>query len=145
LTNSERPQAILFFAGAVILLALAIRELPPLPELLRAPATPYDRNPAVAMASEWRLFTAAAEVIPAGASVCALAEPRNPDIETNLHRDAVALLPGRKVFAAAVYAVATRSEDQAEYLVVAGPPPASLPGERLLSTPQGTVWRRRVR
>ena len=142
---SDRPQTFFFLAGAVVLMALAITELPPIPELLRAPRTPYDRNPAIGMAAEWRLLTDAAKVIPVGTSVSALAEPRNPDIETALHRDAVALLPGRKIFAAAIGAVPTHSEDQAEYLVIAGPAPASPPGDRLLSTPEGTVWRRRAR
>jgi hypothetical protein len=141
--SSERPQNLLFLAGAVALTVLAFRELPPLPELLQAPATPFDRNPAAGIAADWRLFNEAAAVIPAGASVCAVAEPRNTGVETFLHREAVALLPGRKILAAALFDVPTHAEDRSEYLIVAGPSPAPPPrGERILSTPRGTVWRR---
>ena len=143
---SHRPQSFLFLAGAVAMTVLAFTELPPLSELVRAPATPYDRNPAIGMATEWRLMTDAAKVIPPGASVSALAQPRNAAVETALHRDAVALLPGRRIVPAAYFAVPTHSEDQADYWIIAGPVPASPPrGERVLSTPQGTVWRRAAR
>ena len=144
--SSDRPQSFLFLAGAVAMTVLAFTELPPLPDLLHAPATPYDHNPSVAMATEWRLVADAATVIPFGVSVSAIAEPRNATVETALHRDAVALLPGRRIIPAAFFAVPTHSEDDADYWIIAGPAPASPPrGERVLSTPLGTVWRRTVR
>ena len=141
--SPDRPQSFLFLTGALALTVLAVTELPPLPDLLHAPATPYDHSPATGMATEWRLVTDAAKVIPFGVSVCAVAEPRNAAIETALHRDAVALLPERRIIPAAFFAVPTHSEDDAEYWIIAGSPPASPPkGVRLLSTPLGTVWRR---
>ena len=141
--KTDGPQSFIFLSGAVVLTALAITELPPLPDLLHAPATPYDHGPSTSMANEWRLVTDAAKVIPFGVSVCGVSEPRDAARETALHRDAVALLPGRKIIPAAFFAVPTKSENDAEYWIVAGPPPASPPrGERLLSTPLGTVWRR---
>ena len=146
MTRSDRPQSLLFLAGAVAMTALAFTELPPLADLLHAPATPYDHNPSVGMAKYWSLVSDAAKVIPYGVSVSAIAEPRDAAVETALHRDAVALLPRRRIIPAAFFAVPTHSEDDADYWIIAGPAPASPPrGERVLSTPLGTVWRRTAR
>ena len=95
-----------------------------------------------AAAAPYRLFQAAAAVIPAGASVSPLSQPRDPMRETELHREAVALLPGRRVIPAALWYLPTSQEEGSEYLVVAGPSPSPPPGTLLLETPEGTVWRK---
>ncbi len=53
-----------------------------------------------------------------------------------------ALLPGRKVLAAAIWDTPTHSEDQADFLIIVGPKPATSPGSLVLETPAGSVWRR---
>ena len=140
--RSDSPQLFLLLGGAAALTVLAITRLPPLPDLLRAPSTPLDRSASAATAPAWRLLRRASSVIPPGASVAPLSEPRNAVRETFLHREAVALLPGRKVIPAALWYVPTHTEYQAEFLLVIGPKPASPPGDLLLETPDGTVWRR---
>ncbi len=87
----------------------------------------------------------AAAVVPAGASVASICQPRDPTRETSLHREAFALLPGRKVLAAAVWDTPMRSEEKADYLIIAGPDPAPPPGRLLLQTPAGSVRRRNGR
>jgi hypothetical protein len=141
--RSDTPQFFLLLAGAAILSALAIAKLPRFPEFLRAPSTPFDRNPAPGAVAEFKLFREATSVVPPGASVAALSQPRNAVRETSLHREAVALLPGRKVLPAALWNNATHLEDQADFLIVAGGKPEPPPGSLLLETPWGSVWRRR--
>ena len=143
--RSHSPQFFLFLGGAAALTALSISRLPPFPNLLRAPSTPFDRSAAAATAPDYRLFWEAASVIPRGASVAPISEPRNAVRETNLHREAIALLPGRKVLPAAVWGTPTRAEGQADFLIVVGGKPAPAPGELLLETPAGSVWRRHGR
>jgi hypothetical protein len=138
----DTPQLFLLLGGAAILTVLAITRLPPLPDLLHAPSTPFDHSAPPAAVRQYRLFVEAAAVVPAGASVSAICAPRSPACETSLHREAFALLPGRKVLAAAVWDTPTHSEDQADFLIVAGPKPATSPGNLLLETPAGSVWRR---
>jgi hypothetical protein len=140
--RSDTPQYFLLLAGAAILTALATAKLPHFPEALRAPSTPFDRNPAPGAAADYKLFQEAAAVVPSGASVAALSEPRNAVRETSLHRMAVALLPGRKVLPAALWNIPTHLEDQADFLIVASGNPAPPPGRRLLETPWGSVWQR---
>jgi hypothetical protein len=139
--HSDVSQFFLLLAGAAALTALAITRLPPLPELLRAPSTPFDHSAPAAVA-QYRLFVEAAAVVPAGASVASICEPRDPTRETSLHREAFALLPGRNVLAAAVWGTPTHAEDQADYLIVVGPKPAPSRGSLILETPAGSVWRR---
>ena len=139
--HSDRTQFSLFLGGAAVLTALAITRLPPLPELLRAPSTPFDHS-APAAAAQYRLFVEAAAVVPADASVASICEPRDPTRETSLHREGFALLPGRKVLAAAVWDTPTHAEDQADYLIVVGPKPAPSRGRLVLETPAGSVWRK---
>ena len=139
--RSDSSQFFFFLLGAAVLTAIAIKRLPPLPELLHAPSTPFDHS-APAAAALYRLFAEAAAVVPAGASVASICEPRDPVRETLLHREAIALLPGRKVLAAAVWNTPTRSEEKADYLVIVGPKPAPSPGRLILETPAGSVWRR---
>jgi hypothetical protein len=140
--RSDTPRFFVLLAGAVILTALAISKLPRLPEVLRAPSTPFDRNPAPGAVADFKLFREAASVVPPGASVAALSQPRNAVRETSLHREAVALLPGRRVLPAALWNNATHLEDQADFLIVAGGKPEPPPGPLLLETPWGSVWQR---
>jgi hypothetical protein len=139
--RNDTAQFFALFAGAVILTALAIVRLPRFPDLVRAPSTPFDRS-APDTAAVYRLLQAAAAVIPSGASVAPLSQPRHPVRETELHRQAVALLPGRKVIPAALWDEPTGRETEAEFLIVAGPRPFPAPGTLLAETPRGSVWRR---
>jgi hypothetical protein len=139
---SERPSLFLFFGGAGVILLLSISRLPSPRDLLHAPATPFDLS-APSRVPSYRLLSEAASVIPPGVSVSPISEPRDHVKETSLHREAVGLLPGRKVLPAAIWDVPTNSEDRAEFLIVAGQRPSPPPGELLLETPRGTVWRRR--
>ena len=138
----ETSQLILFLGGAAALTALSLTQLPPLPDLLHAPSTLFDHSPPPAAAAQYRLFMEAAAAIPPGASVAAICEPRDAARETSLHREAFALLPGRKVLAAAVWDTPTHAEDQADFLIVVGKKPAAPPGRLALETPAGSVWRR---
>ncbi|HSP93413.1 MAG TPA: hypothetical protein VLU06_02595 [Thermoanaerobaculia bacterium] len=141
-SRRDAPQLLLFLGGAATLTAFAITRLPPLTDLVHAPATPFDHSAPPAAVAQYRLFVEAAAVVPAGASVASLCAPRNPTCETVLHREAFALLPGRKVLAAAVWDTPTHSEDQADFLIIVGPKPATPPGSLVLETPAGSVWRR---
>jgi len=140
--RSDIAQFFLLLTGAAALTALAIARLPPLPDLVHPPSTPFDRSAMPASAISYRLFQAAAAVVPAGASVAVLAQPRDAMRETALHREAVALLPGRKVVPAALWGVPTARESEADFLVVAGGIPSPSPGKLLLEMPRGSVWRR---
>jgi hypothetical protein len=140
--RSGTPQFFLLLGGAAVLTALAISRLPHFPEVLQAPSTPFDRNPAPGAVADYKLFQEAASVVHSGASVAALSQPRNAVRETSLHRVAVALLPGRKVLPAALWNTPTHLEDQADFLIVAGGKPAPPPGRLLLETPWGSVWQR---
>jgi hypothetical protein len=139
--RSDSPQFFLLLAGAAILAGLAIVRLPRFPDLVHAPSTPFDRS-APDTADVFRLFQMAAAVIPPGGSVASLSQPRHPARETELHRQAVALLPGRKVIPAALWDLPTGREAQAEFLIVAGPRPSPPPGTLLAEMPRGSVWRR---
>jgi len=140
--RSDTIQFFFLLAGAALLTTLAIVKLPPFPELIHAPSTPFDRSAMPASAVSYRIFQAAAAVVPAGASVAVLAQPRDAMRETALHREAVALLPGRKVVPAALWGLPTGRESQADFLIVAGEIPSPSPGKLLLEMPRGTVWRR---
>jgi hypothetical protein len=140
--RSDTPRFFLLLGGAAVLTALAIRGLPHFPEVLQAPSTPFDRNPAPDAAADYKLFQEAASVVPSGASVAALSQPRNAVRETSLHRMAVALLPGRKVLPAALWNNPTHLEGEADLLIVAGGKPAPPPGRLLLEMPWGSVWQR---
>jgi hypothetical protein len=139
--RNDTLQFFALIAGAATLTALAIAGLPRFPDLFQAPSTPFDRS-APEAAAVYRLFQAAATVIPPGSSVAPLSQPRHPVRETELHRQAVALLPGRRVIPAALWDEPTGREAEAEFLIVAGPWPSPAPGTLLAETPRGTVWRR---
>jgi hypothetical protein len=140
--RSDAPQFFLLLGGAAVFVVLAIVRLPRFPDLLQAPSTPFDRGAMAASAESYRLFEAAAAVIPAGASVVTLSQPRDARRETALHREAVALLPGRKVVPAALWDAPTGREWEADFLIVAGAIPSPSPGTVLLEMPGGSVWRR---
>jgi hypothetical protein len=140
--HSDTSQFFLLLGGAALLTALAIVRLRPFPELVHAPSTPFDRSAMPASAVSYRLFQAAAAVVPAGASVAALSQPRDAMRETALHREAVALLPARKVMPAALWGAPTGRESEADFLIVAGGIPSPSPGKLLLEMPGGGVWRR---
>src|SRR5258706_389368 len=140
--RSDSPQFFLLLGGAALLTALAIARLPPLPDLAPAPSPPFDGSAMPASAVSYRLFQAAAAVVPAGASVAVLSQPRDAIRETALHREAVALLPGRKVVPAALWYAPTGRESEADFLIVAGGIPSPSPGTLLLEMPGGSVWRR---
>jgi hypothetical protein len=140
--RSDTAQFPLLLGGATVLAFLAIARLPRFPQVLQAPSTPFDRSAAPDAATDYHLLREAASVVPPDASVAALSQPRSPLRETTLHRAAVALLPGRKVVPAALWNVPTYQENQADFLIVAGPKPSPPPGTMLLETPWGTVWKR---
>jgi hypothetical protein len=140
--RSDSPQFLLLLTGAGALTALAIATLPRFPDLVHAPSTPFDRSAMPASAVSYSLFQAAAAVVPAGASVVALSQPRDAVRETALHREAVALLPGRKVVPAALWGAPTGRESEADFAIVAGGIPSPSPGRLLLEMPGGGVWRR---
>jgi hypothetical protein len=93
------------------------------------------------------LLRDSASVIPAGGSVVARTEPPNAVQETYFHRFALSLLPGRRVLPSALYGqfVDPAVWNDAEFLIVVGARPAAPPGELLLATAEGSVWRRRPR
>ena len=99
------------------------------------------------VAPGYALLAAAARVIPDGASVVVKTEPPNAVQETWYHRIAVALLPGRRPRPAASYGQPLSPDlwEDAEYLVLVGKRPSRPPGEPILETPDGTVWRRAKR
>ncbi len=140
--RSEVPQLALLLAGAAVLMALSVSRLPPMPDILRAPSTPFDRSTEAAAAPDYSFLWEVASHIPRGVSVAPVSEPRDPARETVLHREAVALLPGRKILPSAVWNEPTHLEDQAEFLIVAGPRPSPPPGTLVFETAKGSVWRR---
>lgn len=145
--TSSAGTAILI-AGAAVLLGMGAARLPAPAEILRRPATPYDRTDATGAAPAFLLLSRAAGVVPPGAAAAVRAQPRSAVDETMLHFIGVALLPGRRVLPAAAWSQFTPDyESQAEYIVVVGPPPPPGYGDadrlRLLySDPTGTVWKR---
>jgi hypothetical protein len=146
--GTSRAGTAILLAGAAVLLGMGAARLPAPAEILRRPATPYDRTDAPGAAPAFLLLSQAARVVPPGAAATVRAQPRSAVDETMLHFLGVALLPGRRVLPAAAWSQFTPDyESQAEYIVVVGPPPPAGYGEaeglRLLhSDPTGTVWKR---
>jgi hypothetical protein len=129
--------------GAAVLAALAIARLPSPAAFLHPPSTPFDRSVVPNVRASFLLIQKAADVVPRGASVVVLSEPASPAADTDLFREGVALLPGRRVLPAAVWGVPTPDLGAAaDFVIVRGPLPAIAPGTLLLSIPEGTVWRR---
>jgi len=133
-------------AGATILIAAMAARLPPPRALLRAPATPLDRSLARHLAPAFALIAEARHILPEGARVTVTSEPLDPSLDNVTHRLGVALLPGRSVYAAALFGQPSPEvASQAEYVILVGALPAVPPGDLLLARPEGTVWRRRPR
>ena len=131
-------------AGAAVLLLAALARLPSPLALFHPPQTPYDRSKPH-LVPAFVLLTQARAVVPAGASVTVTSEPVDAALDTDTHRLGVALLPGRLVIPAALWATSRPDlAQQAEYLVVVGKAPAAPQGDRLLACAEGTVWRRRT-
>ena len=117
-------------AGAALLAALALWGLPWKSGLAR-PRTLLDRS-APRLAPGCALLTAAVGVIPEGATFAVSTDPRDARFEDWYLRFGVGLLPGRRATLGTA----------ADYLVLVGPRPREAPGELVLATPDGTVWRR---
>lgn len=103
----------------------------------RRPRTPFDSSASAnAVASGYVLLRNAAALVPAGAKVVILTEPRDPIRDEYFHRFGIALLPHARV-------VPAPELGDSEFVVVVGIRPVPVPGELLLDTPEGSVWRRR--
>ncbi len=142
----SKPSSV-FLAGSAILVAFAVASLPWEAGLLRRPLTPFDLSAADSVAPGYALLREAAAVIPPGASVIARTQPPNARQETYFHRFSVALLPGRRILPTAMYGqfVDPGVWQDAAFQIVVGGKPAEPPGELLLDTPWGSVWRRAPR
>lgn len=92
----------------------------------------------------YELATAAAAIIPDGASFAVRREPPNADSQMLDQRVVVALLPGRRFRPDAVPGLPAAADWPAEvsYLLVVGTAPKDVRGQLVLETPRGTVWRR---
>ena len=139
-----RPNAAaIALAGAGILAVFALWSLPWRKGFSPAP-TPFDRSLVPQLAPAYTLLSAAAALIPPGASFVVRAEPADAGLESMYHRLGIALLPGRRALPSAYLGVFTAPETwrEAEYQVLVGKKPAAAGGELLLETSAGTVWRR---
>jgi hypothetical protein len=131
-------------AGSAVLAGFAAAALPFSHGLFRAPRTPYDASEAAFTAPAWILLERAESLIPRDTSVVARVEPPDANTDMFLHRFAVALLPRRKIVPAALWGVPTAPDllAEADYEIVVGATTSS-PGRRLvLSTPEGSIWKR---
>ncbi len=140
-----RPDAFQLYLliSAAILVGFSIARLPPSRALLKAPVTPFDRAPVPVISQSYRLLWRVSSLLPTGASVAIRSEPRDPGVESSLFRAGVALLYGRKVLPAALWAYPVPEiEKQADFVIVVGPKPASPPGTLLFESPDGSLWRR---
>lgn len=117
-------------AGAALLAALALWGLPWKTGLGR-PRTLLDHS-APKLAPGCALLTDAARVIPRGASFAVRTEPSDARFDDWYFRFGVGLLPGRRATLGTA----------ADYVVLVGTRPREAPGELVLATRDGTVWRR---
>ncbi len=129
--------------GAAILLGFTLVSLPWGEGLFRRPRTLFDRSAARAVAPGYALVAAAVPLVPAGATVVVRTEPRDATTETYYHRFADALLPSRRALPASFYGrfVSPDVFPDVDYVLIVGPRPAERPGQLLLETPEGTLWR----
>jgi hypothetical protein len=139
-----RTSLLLSLAGSAILAGFSVASLPSSRGLFHLPRTPYDASAPDSSTGAYILLQRAEALIPRDASVVARAEPPDATTDTYLHRFAVALLPGRKIVPAALWSVPTDPAvlREADYEIVVGKPPLSPAGRLLLSTPEGSVWKR---
>lgn len=108
--------------------------------------TPFSHGRLRSIGPAYSLLTRAAAVIPSGASVVPVTEPRNPAAETNFYRAAVGLMPHQRVLPAARWGQPSPSyEQEAQYLIVLGKISLLPDAELILRTAEGAVWRRRKR
>jgi hypothetical protein len=139
-----RRALLLSVVGAAVLAGFAVAALPFSRGIFRAPRTPFDASEAAFTVPAWIVLERAQPLIPAAASVVVRVEPPDASTDTYFHRFAIALLPGRKIVPAALWGVPTAPEvlGEADYEIVVGPARSS-PGRRLvLSTPEGSIWKR---
>jgi hypothetical protein len=143
-TTADVRRAWLPIVGSLILTAYGVLRLPHGSAGLRLANTPFDHSDARDAAPRWRLLIEAGRVVPHGASVCVVSANRDGQTDTYLHRIGVALLPERRVLAAALQGVAVQPDPEplADYVVVVGRRPVESHGSLLLEIPEGTVWRR---
>jgi hypothetical protein len=139
-----RTSLLLSVAGSAILAGFSVAALPFSRGLFHMPRTPYDGSAPDSSTGAYVLLQRAEALIPRDASVVARAEPPDATTDTYLHRFAVALLPGRKIVPAALWSVPTDPAvlREADYEIVVGKPPPSPAGRLVLSTPEGSVWKR---
>ena len=139
-----RRSLLFSLAGSAVLAGFSVAALPFSHGIFRAPRTPFDASDAAFTVPAWILLERAESLVPAAASVVVRVEPPDADTDTYFHRFAIALLPGRKIVPAALWGVPTAPEvlGEADYEIVVGAATSS-PGRRLvLSTPEGSVWKR---
>jgi hypothetical protein len=139
-----RRALLLSLAGSAILAAFSIAALPFSRGLFRAPRTPYDASDAQFTVPAWILLQRAEPLIPPGASVVVRVEPSDSNTDSYLHRFGVALLPGRRIVPAALWGVPTAPELLlvADCEIVVGATTSSTGRRLVLSTPEGSVWKR---
>jgi hypothetical protein len=129
-------------AGAVLMALWAFAIVPRGPR--PTPSTPFDRSNRP-LADAFRFLSAARPLLPAGASVAVIAEPRDAGRETSLYGAAVGALPAQHVLPAAQWGAFTPNHElEAEYEIVYGPAPtpAAAPGVLVASIPGGSIYRR---
>jgi hypothetical protein len=136
--------ALVPLAGSAVLAAFAVASLPWEAGILRKPLTPFDLSAADSVAPGYALLRAAALFVPRDGSVVTCTEPRDPVRESYFYRFTVALLPGRRVLPTAIYGkfMDPGGWRDAAFQIVVGARPAEPPGDLLLDTPWGSVWRR---
>ena len=130
-------RARLVLAGSALLTLVSIVRLPPLPQLLRRPATPFDRTLSRGAGPAFVLLTAAESRIPAGATVEVMSS--DPAAEEYVRLVAIGLLPGR-----AIRRVGD-ADPTVRYRIVLGAESGDRALSRstlLLRTAQGSVWAR---
>jgi hypothetical protein len=129
--------------GAAVLLVATLLRLPSPLALFHRPQTPFDRS-SPRLVPAFALLTEARALLPKGVSVTVTSEPPDPALDIDIHHMGVALLPGRLVIPAALSGTSRPDlARRADYVVVVGAVPATPPGDRLLTRPEGTIWRRR--
>jgi len=131
--------------GASLLTLLAALSLPWTEAGAWSPRTPIDRSTSRSLRPGYELLLRAGAVVAPGASYVIRTEPPDARLETFYYRLAISLLPGRRDDPAS----ARGADDpvdrfgDADYVVLVGLPPKESPGELLLQSAGGTVWRRR--
>lgn len=121
--------------GAILLTAASLQKLPPVRDLLRVPATPFDYTQAGEAVQIYLFLTQAAPFVPERASVSFSSEPRDRAREVRWKQFAQALLIDRRI------CWAPEPPARTDVLIVAGARPPVPPGDLLFETPYGSVWK----